>query len=328
MLTKRITIAVRPLAEKLLPFFLFALAVWAIGDGLPSLKDMKIRSLVEAWPLITFLLLGSVLNQGVEAYKWFLLGKSGPHFSYKNACKGVLAGLAIGMWMPGRVGAWLGKLHFVPSGRRSSALFPLMVSSGMQFAVTLIAAIGSLLLLGSGITGDPNALLSSRVLLFSGLFAFLFLIGGWGFYRFLHARKGRSLLERAGFQAEKLHSFRALSYQLYGKVFAVAALRYAVFFFQFLVALLFWVPQAPLMGFALGIPVVLFIVSVLPSFVLAKLGVREMVVVAVMAPLCGHEEQLLLASFSIWLVNLAIPALFGGMLLLRSRVPFSRQLQR
>lgn len=319
MRTEKLAFQVWSGAQRLLPILLFLGAIWAISDQLPSVKDMKFGVLLEAWPLMALLLLGTVLNWGMEAYKWYLLGNSSLGLSYEQALKGVLVGTAVSMWMPGRVGSWLGKLSFVPAADRKTAIYPILTSGAAQFFVTVTVAAFAALCFWSLPSLPAFELPAEDLLLYGGIFTLLFCIGGAIFYKILHSRFGRALLMKAGSGRGELLSVRDLPGKLYGKVLAVAYMRYGIFLLQFVLALSFWVPNAPVALLLLTVPLVLFIVSVLPSFVLAKLGVREMVILAVMAPLFGHESSLILASFSIWLVNLAIPALLGaGILLERS----------
>ena len=319
MMTEMLGIRIKRAAQKLFPLIFFLGAVWAVGDELPSVKDMKFGALLEAWPLMAFLLLGTALNWGLEAYKWYLLGNSSLGLSYEQALKGVLVGTAVSMWMPGRVGSWLGKLSFVPSADRKTAIHPLLTSGAAQFFVTVSMAGFAALSFWSFRTLPSFDIPAEGLLLYGGIFTLLFCIGGASFYKILHSRSGRAVLMKAGLRRGKLLSIRELPGKLYGRVLALAYMRYSVFLLQFVLALRYWVTDASLSLLLLSVPIVLFIVSVLPSFVLAKLGVREMVIVAVMAPFFGQESSLILASFSIWLVNLAVPALFGaGLLLERS----------
>jgi hypothetical protein len=325
MLIGRTTIPIRPWAEKLIPLFLLLIAFWGIGDGFASLKDMKFGALLEAWPIILLLLLGSVLNWGLEAQKWTQLARKGTGLTYGESVKGVLAGVTIGMWMPGRIGAWLGKLHFVPNGKRTEALVPLMGSSASQFVLTvLMAAVAGSFWWWNGSSVLP-ALSPERLMALGGLFTLTFLLGGVLLYRSLHSPLGKRLLDRLGFQPDKLLSLQDLSAEQYSKVLGLAGLRYLVFLAQFVLALTYWTQGVAIASFFMAVPVTLFIVSVLPSFVLSKLGVREMVVVAVMGPMCGDEAGLLLASLSIWVVNLLLPAMVGAFCLIRSRVLSSRR---
>ncbi len=317
---KRVTTVPKARIERVVPLLIFLLALWSIGDELPGLKDMKIRSLFEAWPLMAFLLIGSVLNWGTEALKWYCIGRKSIGLSFPKALKGVLTGTAIGMWMPGRVGPWIGKLFYVPSEKRGKALYPLMASGGVQFFVTLLLASMALLMWSFYKPAGPFP--ASAFLDHAFLFTILFLTLGIGSYYLLQSSWGRKAIDRMGFRSDDLLTFRDLSFTLYSKVFGLASLRYLVFLFQFVAVLRFWLPGSDIGALLLAIPVILLIITVLPSFVLAKLGVREMVIVAVMAPLFGHEERLILASFSIWIVNLALPALVGAIVALISRFSF------
>lgn len=320
------SISAKLIAKKLFPFLLFVVALWAISDELLSIKDMKIPSLLEAWPIGSVLLIGSIFNWGLEAYKWHLLGSSSLSLSYGQALKGVLVGSAIGMWMPGRVGAWIGKLSFVASRDRKTALFPLMTSGAVQFFVTISAAIFS----GCYFYFDQDIALfqlsNAKLIFYGGLFTLFFIAGALAFYAFLHSKHGRNLLHKLGLRNGKLLSIGELPRKLYGQVLALAYMRYSVFLLQFVLALNFWVPEASPYLFLAAVPLILFIVSVLPSFILAKLGVREMVILSVLAPFVGHEAELVLASFSIWVVNLALPAFFGACILLERSL--SRPLSR
>ncbi len=320
MLIRRTTIPSWPLVEKLFSMLLFVLALWGVGDGLASLKDTKFTPFLEAWPIFLLLLGGSVLNWGLEAWKWALLARGGLELSYKASLKGVLAGVTIGMWMPGRIGAWIGKMHFVPRGERSRAMFPLMASSAVQFFVTvMMAAIACLFwAMDPGIAFGE--LSSKGVFGMGALFTHLLIFGGVATYSFLHSPRGKKCLDKLGFRSDQLLKVRELSLQRYSKVLGLATFRYLVFLGQFVLALGFLVPEGSVPFFFLSVPISLFILSVLPSFVLSKLGVREMVIVAVMAPICGHQAQLILASLSIWVVNLALPALLGVFFLLPHRL--------
>lgn len=302
------------LTGKLLPFLFLPLLLWAFKDELLSIKGMNFPSLPALFTLLPLLLLGSFLNWGLEARKWHLLGKESFGLGWKNAFKGVLVGQSIGMWMPGRVGSWVGKLFFVDKEQRSKALYPLLVSGGAQFIVTFIFAVLALLLwnsISSSFFPVAEAVLG-QAFFYAALFPPLAIL----FYFLIRSGMIRKLIRWSGISSERTLSFKDLSFPLYAHVLGIAALRYLVFLAQFILVLRYWVPELPLHLSLVSVPLVLFMVSVLPSMVLAKLGVREWVMVAVVAPLAGNEQGLILASFSIWAVNLALPALVGVFLLL------------
>lgn len=303
--------------ERTLPFIFLLAALWAVGDEFSILKDMKIPSSPEAYGVFSLLIVGSVLNWGLEGYKWHCVGSSSIGLKYGEAMKGVLSGVAIGMWMPGRVGAWVGKLFFVQKERRKSALFPLLVSSAVQFTTTVLSAGIALLILwvaGMGAQG----LLEGGMLFYGGLFVLLFIAAGTLLYALLQSSWSERLLRWVGMRSGKVLAVRDLPMSLYGQLLGLAFLRYCIILLQFVLIVRFFVPTASFFELFLLIPLVLFLVSVIPSPVLAKLGVREWVVVAVLAPVVGHGSELLLASMSIWTVNLLLPALLGGTFLLAS----------
>ncbi|MCB0771783.1 MAG: hypothetical protein KDB93_00205, partial [Flavobacteriales bacterium] len=68
------------------------------------------------------------------------------------------------------------------------------------------------------------------------------------------------------------------------------------------------------------VPVVYLVSTLIPTMLLSELGVRGSVAVAMFAPLGGPAAMVLLASFGLWLVNLALPALAGALILLVARI--------
>jgi hypothetical protein len=54
-----------------------------------------------------------------------------------------------------------------------------------------------------------------------------------------------------------------------------------------------------------------------PTIALSELGVREGVSIAVLSGISENTLGIISASFSLWIINIAVPALLGSLILLR-----------
>lgn len=60
-------------------------------------------------------------------------------------------------------------------------------------------------------------------------------------------------------------------------------------------------------------------VSVIPSFALAEWGVRGSMALLFIAPLGGLPTQIVAATVALWLVNVAVPAIAGVIVIMLAR---------
>ena len=55
----------------------------------------------------------------------------------------------------------------------------------------------------------------------------------------------------------------------------------------------------------------------MPTIALSELGIREGVSIAVLSGISDNTLGIISASFTLWIINIAIPALFGSLVLLQ-----------
>ena len=114
-------------------------------------------------------------------------------------------------------------------------------------------------------------------------------------------------------QARVLGSFRMRQLVI---VFLLSLARYAVFTFQFAL-LLHAIADVPLMSAMRSIPIVFLVTTLVPTTALTELGVRGS---AATALLSGEASGVVLSAALIWAVNVVMPALVGGVVLLVARI--------
>lgn len=96
----------------------------------------------------------------------------------------------------------------------------------------------------------------------------------------------------------------------------LSLLRYIVFLLQYGIALhLFGVLLNP-MQIISAVSVCFLVLAVVPTFAIAELGMRGLIGIWVIGIYSSNTAGILLAAFSLWVVNLILPAAMGALLLL------------
>ena len=89
-----------------------------------------------AFALLAFVLIP--LNWGLEAWKWkYALRQLYPDYSFREACKGVIAGVTTGIFTPNRIGDYAGRLLYLKKGKRWEAGVVLLLNRLTQMLITL-----------------------------------------------------------------------------------------------------------------------------------------------------------------------------------------------
>lgn len=103
------------------------------------------------------------------------------------------------------------------------------------------------------------------------------------------------------------------------KVLVYSLGRYAVFTSQFVFLLLFFGINTPLPELYVGVALTYLITTVVPSFTFAEFGIREVVALQILSVHSDQEIGILLASLSVWIINIIVPALIGQIIILTEK---------
>jgi len=98
------------------------------------------------WFLTVLVLLLLPVNLLLESYKWKLLIDKLEKVSLWNSLKAVLAGISVSMFMPNRVGDYLGRVFILQKANRIQATLSTILGSMAQFITTLIFGITAVVL--------------------------------------------------------------------------------------------------------------------------------------------------------------------------------------
>jgi hypothetical protein len=285
--------------------------------------------LVEALGMPAFaLLMGSILvlmllNWWLESLKWRVLVRGVEPVSRARAFLATIAGTSIGVITPNRVGEFLGRVLFLAPEHRIAGSFATVVGSIAQFVVTVVMGTLGLLVFLVGSWDLDSGLW--QALSAAGL-SLSIAVGVTSLVLYFNTDLLRALVARLPVvhrwarHADVLASFSTNDLL---RVLVLATGRYLVFTLQF--ALLLAVLAGVRPWDALwAIPLVYLVSTLVPTVMLTELGVRGSVAVALVP--AAHElvPGVLLASTLIWTINVGLPALAGGIILLTAHLRATR----
>lgn len=288
----------------------------AVGEGSAMAAQLHAAtSSMPSWFWPAMLLL-TLANWGMEAVKWRKLVAAVEPMRFRRAFAATLAGTSVGLVTPNRTGEFLGRVFFISPGNRLKGACATAMGSMAQLITTLLAGMAAL---ATGLflpaPGDGRAYLGGLGL--AALVVAAALLG-------LYVRP--SLLQRLVRSVPLLHRLSAAVQVMDGysraqrcSVLGLSMVRYAIFCLQYLLCLSVFTG----LGWQAGLPVVpvIYLVSTLvPTMLLSELGVRGSVAVALLAPLGMAPVLVLLASFAVWAMNLALPAAAGAVVLAAARL--------
>ena len=271
--------------------------------------------------IIAFILM--ILNWWVEALKWKFLVTKVERISLRKSCESLLAGLNLAIFTPARIGEYGGRILYLKPENRKKGILCILVGNFAQLMVTLIlGSVGGFFWVKAFIPLNPFFLFGLGFLL-SGLSA-CFLIA---YYRI---GKLINLFNRIPFLKKFANSLLVLeefSKKELSGALVFSLIRYGLFSNQYLV-LLFALLGYHSYGLSLScLSLILLTQSIIPSFVLADMGIRGVTSIYFFSFVFGKQNiiPILATAFYIWLVNIIFPAILGIFYVLKVKEPFGHR---
>lgn len=256
-----------------------------------------------------------LVNWSLEAAKWKLSVRMVHPVSFWQSFKAVLSGVAFSVSMPNRVGDYLGRILYLPDGKRLKVISITVINSISQVLVTVVAGTAGFIVL-------KNRILSSALLhpiayrfvlfgliSFSGLLAlFYFNIGALEKNLERWLKKSPYL-----YLVQSLQSFGMQRLQF---LMLLSLARYVVFILQYNLCFCLFGVDVTLLNGAWVMTLVFLALAVIPSIVLLEVGIRGQVSLMLVGLFTVNKLGILLSSVTIWAINLILPALAGSLLIL------------
>jgi hypothetical protein len=250
------------------------------------------------------------LNWMLEVIKWRMLMRPAVVLSWRNAVLGILSGIAFSLFTPNRIGEYGGRILYVdPKYSWQTVLASLTgsfaqnvvhISLGLVAAVFLISSVVELpRITGTGLWVFSACIVVAIWLLYLNLPRITQVLERWDPPRFLH-RPWKALG----------HVSQTTQGQL-SQSLMFAMLRYLVFTIQYILLLLYFNVDAPFLWLAGGVAVIYLMQTSIPLPPFVDLIARNELGIILWAGFGANELSIIAAGLSIWIINLAFPALFG-----------------
>lgn len=259
----------------------------------------------QGWVFLLALL--SLINWYFEIKKWQVLVSAEKKISFKTAAKQSLIALSASIFTPNRIGEFGVKPLFFDKNLRVHIFFLTFLHHFLQLLVTLLLGGIAAFLFISVFNFEiyPN---EKRTLLIAALFA-LALLG------FIVWKRDKQLF---GFSLSKAFAYLAKNLALVQKAFLFSFLKYVVFAHQFYGLALLFKPGLDYYLTMVIIGVMYLLSSLLPVLSALEMLVKGSIAILLFGFLGMDEIPILCVVTLMWLLNVCLPALLGGYLLLKT----------
>lgn len=294
-------------------FFVFAFAYFYTYE---KLKNISISSVSYSSNFVVIIITEfflMLINWGFEAKKWQNLVEIFQKLTIKAAFKQILIGLSIGFFTPNRVGELPARASFLPKGKKMKGAAAATIGSFAQLSTTFIFGF-------IGLIFYRKIFFPSKY--FWYFFLFLCFISFFLLIIYFFRNKFLYVFEKLGVKGSyRKYLLFLKNYKRCNKcnILIYSVLRYVIFSFQFYLLLKLFKINISFSESISPIFVYFLIITIIPSFFLADIGIRGSVSIYIFGNFSANHYGIFLSSVILWLINIFIPASIGYILLLRTK---------
>ena len=287
----------------------------SLQTSLNSLYSIAYNTKVLPLVAVVFLMF---VNWGLESVKWRLVMRGANAISLRTSIKAVFAGNALAFFTPNRIGEYFGRMLCLRKDQRIRSLPATMVCSYAQLMVTLaMGVIGLTMIGGTFIQRFSEARLAALIGAFQILIIILLILLTILYFRL---REASAWLQNTRIFGRWLRRIRVLedvnaTVQIY--LLSLSIARYLVFVVQYYLVFRVFGVEVDWWQAFWAVSVVFLVIAVVPSLgFLSELGIRWQAGIQVVQVYSTNITGIFASSLAIWLINLVIPAVAGGLLIL------------
>ncbi|MBL7884462.1 MAG: flippase-like domain-containing protein [Bacteroidia bacterium] len=247
------------------------------------------------------------LNWGIEAFKWKFLVAELEQISFKKAFQSVFSGVTVSIFMPNRMGEFAGRIFFLEDADKIKATLKNFVGSITQLLVTLLVGFGAFYFVKKNqlFNSFSNLHLTNKIII-TILLSVVFIVVVYFLAKYL-------LVKWISSNAEYINFIFKVKVREWIFSFLLSLLRYVVFVFQYYILLCAFGLKADVGIIVSLISITYLVTSFIPSFALTEIITRGATAVYFFDSINADSTIVLAASLFLWIINLAIPALIGGL---------------
>ncbi|MBD0332229.1 MAG: flippase-like domain-containing protein [Chitinophagaceae bacterium] len=267
--------------------------------------------------IASFLLM--FVNWGLEAVKWKLSIADVQRVSFLQSFKAVLSGVSFTVTTPNRVGEYLGRILYLPSGKRLKTIPVTLIGSLSQILITFtfgcvsFISLRSFLLQTQLITSTWHMFISSGLSITMVIMTLLYFnVAGvmHNLLRWLRNSRYRYLFE----------GMRVFNQKLLMQLLLFSFARYVTFMTQYFMLFKLYGVNIPVATLWMLMSLVFLVLAVIPTIVLAEIGLRGEITLQLVGLFTSNSLAIIATSVTVWLINLIIPAIAGALFILGVKV--------
>lgn len=301
-----------------------ALSFWYITHKLLNYNwsDQSFAELSEGgvyqYLILALVFIMMFINWGTESLKWRFLIKSQSKVNFWSAFKAVTGGITFSLITPNRIGEPIGRILFLNKENRAKAAVSTIVGSLSQLTVTIVpgAISAAILILYNPeilhLTSGINYIIATVLILLTVITLLCYFN-----IRFLEYILIR--IFRLKKFSEYIEVFSQYSKKELFIVLLMSAFRYIIFVMQFYLLFQFFNVGVSFKLSVLIISATYFVATLLPSITLFEFGLRGSVIIFFSQFFTDNYTSAFAASVLLWFVNIAVPAIIGGVFLLKQK---------
>lgn len=275
------------------------------------------------WIIVTILLIP--FNFIFENLKWRSLLTNTHDVSFGTTMKAILCGSTLGIVTPNRLGEYGGRILYINPEDNWKAIYATGVGNLAQMIILLTFGwIGALVFFNAQVdiptlitSGSIFIGIAGLVLLVLLYFNIDVIIGLVNRLPFLRKIKDRVKQWKAFQHLEILRSYDAATLN---KALGLAFVKYLVYTTQYLLLLYFFGIDVPLVYALAGIASIYLIQTSIPLPAFIGLIARGELALLIWGYYSDSAAHILGASFTLWILNLLIPAIIGLLLIYKVNI--------
>lgn len=260
--------------------------------------------------ILTAILLLMPINWLLETWKWQRLVCSIEKIGILKSIKAVMAGVTVGTLTPNRAGEFAGRILFVSPENRAKASYLTIFGDMGQFCATVIFGIIGLIMLGT----IGNETISFTTFMVIGAVCGLLIIALYIKFDGIINALGKTKLVQN--RLKKYVPQCNIENKQKLVTLAISMLRYIVFAFQFYLSLKFFGIDISAGNAFSAIAATYICTYIIPNIAAAELGIRTSFALVFVGMFTTQETAVALASLLLYIVNVGIPILVGGIVMI------------
>lgn len=273
----------------------------------------------ERWWFIVATVAFMPINWILETRKWLILVNKFERLNLWRGLRAVLAGVTFSLFFPNRIGEFAGRILFLKSKNSWRGTIATLVSSwAQQFILIAFGFLGFVYFLICSwhvekiildvVIGMGLMLVSLILFLFLNLEAIVPIVKRMG-----------SLKKYPNF-VKQVQSLRRYTKKELAATLFWAFIRYVIYSLQYYLVLRFFGIEAPFVRAFSCIATIYLLQTSIPLPPVMGLMARGEIALKIWGLFSTNTVGILAATFSLWIINLIIPAFIGLVFILRKRV--------